>query len=248
MSGLCGDNMNDQQRATRVFVIGTAVESVQDLRLLSGDRVVRRALEDAGIEDEQLVRAVCVGECGAHILNRTSFYRRLFLPTKDRAMQGTSLLSNVPTFEVQNATLNSGKTLLLGRQLIAAGGAGCVLALGLDRHPAFAARPVRVQASVDARPLIVEFGRVQRRNVADALAEEEVWQQTEQFQENWCHGDVIVACVLANEATVQRLRLHERAMEICDMELAFAEEHRRSAIATERVSDLVFHEAQIIDC
>lgn len=55
----CGDsNMNNR----RAFVIGTAVERVQDLRLLGVERVVQAALADAGLISIGYVQAACVGK------------------------------------------------------------------------------------------------------------------------------------------------------------------------------------------
>lgn len=149
-------------------------------------------------------------------------------------MQTAGADLSVPTFDVVNKTLNGAKTLLLARHLIAHGGIECALAMGIDRDRRRRhlnhrqKQPDRVPSAVDTRGLIRDFDRVQRRFV-DTVEQDVVWQQIEQFQENWCTDDVIVACVLASEAFVRRHSLHDRATEIVDMQLVLDDRGRSAA-------------------
>lgn len=133
------------------------------------------------------------------------------------------LAAGGPVFNVCNRTNNSAKTLLLARQLIAVHGIDCCLAIGVDRSKSQQHRVTferrRLAALDSTRRLIRDFDLVQRRN---RIADAELWEQSEDFQVNWCSDDVLVACVLANEEFVQRNRLDGRAVEIVDMEIAAA--------------------------
>lgn len=129
------------------------------------------------------------------------------------------------TFNVINGTLNAAKTLLLARQLISNCAFECTLALGIDRQHQSRAHQT-TPSHFDTGALIRDFDRVRRRFHVDVRREadhEHVWLESERFEERWCDADVMVACVLANEAFVQRHGLQHTAVEIVRMELAFGD-------------------------
>lgn len=129
---------------------------------------------------------------------------------------------------VNGGALNAAKTLMLARHLIVGLGFECTLALGIDRRHRDRQQQssTAIPADYDTGALIRDFQRVRRRFHADVRLEvenEQVWHQSERFEERWCDSDVLVACVLANEGVVRRHGLQHAAVEIVRMELALDE-------------------------